>query len=178
MKGKVIFEETQTFRFTWSWYLVIAMTLLMFWIFGRGFYKQIIVGETWGNNPMSDTALILVTLFSLVLITGILIFISIHRLVIQVDEGSVRYKFLPYFSTFRTLTQDNVKRLYVRKYKPILEYGGWGYRIRFRKKAFNIRGNWGLQVDFSNGKGLLLGTQKPKELETAIDQLRLNWEMN
>jgi len=178
MKGKVIYKETQSFKYTWSWYLMIAVAVLMFSIFGRGFYQQIIMGSEWGDRPMSDASLIITMIFSVGLTAGIVVFISIHKLVIQVDEGTVRYKFYPYFSQYRTLTSDKVKKLYVRKYKPILEFGGWGYRMRWKKKAFNIKGNWGLQIEFRDGKKLLLGTQKPKELDKAIDQLKSNWKMS
>ena len=34
--------------------------------------------------------------------------------------------------------------------------------------AFTIKGNQSLQLHFKNGKKLLLGTQQPAELETAI----------
>jgi len=106
---------------------------------------------------------------------GVSIFLHLHQLVVQVDEGTVRYKFFPYFSGFRSIIKENVEKLYVRKYRPIWEFGGWGYRIRLGGKAFNIVGNWGLQIHFKNGKQLLIGTQKPKELDKAIDQLKSNW---
>lgn len=176
MKGKVLYQERDGFRGTFVWYTMMAVTLFMLWTFGRGFYQQIMLGEPWGNNPMSDSTLIVVFISTVVFIVIIFIIVDIHKLEIQVDEGGIRYKFFPYFRSFRTVHKEQIKEIYVRKYRPIMEYGGWGYRLGFaRGRAYNIRGRWGLQLTFKDGKKLLLGTQKPIELDKVIDQVKTKW---
>jgi hypothetical protein len=102
---------------------------------------------------------------------------QLHKLEVKVDQDSIRYRFAPYINRFRTIRKGEVKEIYVRKYQPIMEYGGWGYRIGLGKgRAYNIFGNWGLQLKFRNGKDLLLGTQKPEILKAAITKLKENWE--
>jgi len=59
-------------------------------------------------------------------------------------------------------------KVYLRKYSPIGEYGGWG----FRYGAYNIKGSQGLQLKFKNGKMLLIGTQRPEELQKVLDQFK------
>lgn len=47
--------------------------------------------------------------------------------------------------------------------------GGWG--IRFWTSygtVYNVRGNKGLHIKLKNGKQLVIGTQKPQELEKVI----------
>jgi hypothetical protein len=62
-----------------------------------------------------------------------------------------------------------VASIEVRKYSPIKEYGGWGFRYGFKNgKAYNISGNMGLQLILKNGDRILIGTQKPEELETYL----------
>lgn len=177
MKGKILFRESQTFRYSWSWYLVILVSVYIFWTLGRGLYTQWAEDESWSENPTPDLTLIIITMVTFVVIIGIFLFIHFHRLELQVDEGSIRYRFIPYFSSFRTINKDDLKEVYVRKYKPLLEFGGWGYRIRPGKKAFNVKGNKGLQLIFKGGKKLLIGTQQAPELEKAIDRLKENWRM-
>ena len=178
MKGKIVYKESQSFMFTWTWFVavgvgIIALGLLFFQVItGYSLDSATDVGVK-GNGEM-----IIVSIVTLLVITGVIIFLSLQKLEIQVDDGTLRYKFFPYFFDYKTISKNKVSALYVRKYKPILEYGGWGYRWRFRKgKAFTIRGKWGLQIEFSSGKKLLLGTQQPVELDKAIDQLRKNWDM-
>lgn len=60
------------------------------------------------------------------------------------------------------------KRFFVREYKPILEYGGYGIRYSFSGKAYNVRGKMGLQLKFKDGGKLLIGTQKMEEMEDIL----------
>jgi hypothetical protein len=58
----------------------------------------------------------------------------------------------------------------VEKYKPIIEFGGWGVRKRFlsRKTAYNISGNMGMRVIMKNGSQIMFGTRKPDEMKHAV----------
>jgi hypothetical protein len=59
-------------------------------------------------------------------------------------------------------------RTVIRKYRPVLEYGGWGYRIFGNKRAFNISGDMGLQLEFTDKSKLLIGTSQPEALAEAL----------
>lgn len=50
------------------------------------------------------------------------------------------------------------------------EYGGWGLRLGgFGKgQAYNISGDKRLQLEFTTGQRLLIGTNKPEELSTVL----------
>lgn len=178
MKGKLIFEEVQRFRYTWSWYLMLIISVPTVGFFLYGINVQIIHGEPWGNNPMDDMSLILTTLFVIIIMGGVFFFLELHKLIIRIDEGSVQYAFHPYFSTFKTLEKSRTKSISVRRYKPVAEFGGWGYRMRWKSKAYTVSGNWGLRIEFVDGKKLTIGTQKPVELQKAIDQLKLKWKQD
>lgn len=65
----------------------------------------------------------------------------------------------------------NIVRAYPRVYDPIREYGGWGIRMGLRGRAFNMRGNNGVQLVLRSGTRLLIGSQRPEELAEAICQL-------
>jgi hypothetical protein len=62
----------------------------------------------------------------------------------------------------------NVVQAYVRAYSPINEYGGWGIRNGKGGRAFNMRGNEGVQLVLRSGQRVLLGSQLPEELADAI----------
>jgi TATA-box binding protein (TBP) (component of TFIID and TFIIIB) len=60
----------------------------------------------------------------------------------------------------------------VREYAPLSEYGGWGLRYSVNHgKAYNVSGNQGVQLFFTNGKKLLIGTQKPEEITAILKQI-------
>ena len=55
---KTYFKEEQGFTQPWLWLLLIlsmgAMLVPMF----IGLYTQLVLGKPWGNQPLSDTALL------------------------------------------------------------------------------------------------------------------------
>lgn len=176
MKGRLLFEEVQRFRYTISWWVLMVVSVPFFGGFLYALYQQLILGVPVGDRPMGDLALILVSLSMIILLTAVIWLFQVMKLHVKIDEGMLFYSFYPFFSEMRAVKKGETKNLYVRKYKPILEYGGWGYRIRWKRgKAFNVSGKWGLQLIFNNGKKILIGTQKPGELEIAIEKLKENW---
>ena len=95
------------------------------------------------------------------------------------DSKCIYYRFAPFINSERTISVDDVLDMRIRKYKAIWEYGGYGYRYSIKNgRALNISGDMGLQLVFSNGKKLLIGTQKPDLMNTAVNRLKENWEHN
>ena len=96
----------------------------------------------------------------------------------RIDEKGVQYQFFPFNLKPRLLSWCDIDSCYVRTYSPIKEYGGWGYRsgILSYGKAYNIKGNVGIQLILKNGKKLLIGTQQKEQAKQVIANYRS--EMN
>jgi hypothetical protein len=62
----------------------------------------------------------------------------------------------------------NVTSAYARDYHPIREYGGWGIRMGGEGRAFNMRGNRGVQLVLRSGQRVLIGSETPEVLAEAI----------
>lgn len=166
MKGKIIFEEVQSFVGTRIWYIVIGISLL------------IIVVRTIATTMLSislDDGLVGVTL-SVIAMGGIVAFLATSRLYVIIDEHAIYYRFPPFIISEKQINKSDIQEMQVRKYKPIREYGGYGYRFRYRTgRAMNVSGNMGLQLRLKNGKKLLIGTQKPDSMQTVVRRLKENW---
>lgn len=130
---------------------------------------EVFLGKPVGNEPASATIMWL---------NGgllLLVFLLIKSMVLQVeirDEG-IYYKYSPIHRKWREIPYDKIKKAYIRKYKAISEYGGYGIRLGMggKGRALNVRGNMGLQIEFNNNKShLLLGTQKPEKMKEALKQ--------
>jgi hypothetical protein len=67
-----------------------------------------------------------------------------------------------------TIPWSDIDQIYVREYSPLAEYGGWGIRYSRNGRAYNVRGNKGIQISKKNGKRILLGTQHPDEVAIAL----------
>ena len=81
------FEETQLFRQNlWVWYMFAIFSLLLLTPLLYGMYQQLILGQPWGDKPMSDNGLAILFLLSLggwMVVTWILYSI---RLEVYIDD--------------------------------------------------------------------------------------------
>lgn len=159
-----VFNETQ--RFTQWWLQLINLALLGFLIYAV--YSWYILNEAVGNVSAQDyTGQIIV----LVLVPFSVAIIYMFRLKTTIDEIGIHYQFLPINLSKQTIRWSELKKCYVRTYRPLKEYGGWGYRLSFGKgKALNVKGNKGIQLEFKDAKKLLIGTQKEEEAQKVIER--------
>jgi hypothetical protein len=93
------------------------------------------------------------------------------KLETQITQEGIYIRFFPFHQKFKYFDWRFVNKSYLRKYKPLLEYGGWGIRYGFSGKAYNVSGNDGLQLEYGESKRLLIGTKKPEELKTLLRHL-------
>ncbi len=167
MKGKIQFQEEQSFVNTWRWYLVLGIGTLS------------VGGVTLGLLYLKDSEVMIGLVITVITIGGVILFFATSKLYTTIDQDNIYYRYPPFVNSEKKITRADVKKLYVREYKAILEYGGYGYRFRFRSgRALNVAGNIGLQLTLKNDKKLLIGTQKREAMEQAIKRLKENWGMN
>ncbi|NIP24640.1 MAG: hypothetical protein GWN67_09965 [Phycisphaerae bacterium] len=163
----LIFREVQTFSSTLRWLLVLLMAV-SFAIFAIALWETI-------TNPKTTNTLIstLLSIFAMAIPIAVTILFFILKLETEVRTDGLYVRFYPMHIRFRKFTRENLAEFYARTYKPIREYGGWGIRCSFtgKGKAYNVSGNKGVQLVLTNGKKLLIGSQKPDELAAAIDKM-------
>jgi len=158
------FKEEQKFRQWWIWMIISAS--LGFWVYSL--IVPVLIGNT-SDRPASHIILILVGLLPLLLIY---LFFSI-KLITTVDSEGVHYRFAPWQRKNKTIGPNDIQEYRIRKYRPLIEYGGWGVRTGNKKygKAYNVSGNIGLQFIIKNNKKLLLGTQRAESFKRAVDKM-------
>ena len=116
-------------------------------------------------------------LFSLITLLLVLVLFFMLKLRTRIDENGIQYKFSLFHFNQKIISWSDISKCYVRKYNPILEYGGWGMKggVFFGKGnnvAYNVKGNIGLQMELKNGKKILIGTQKGNDIERVIATYR------
>jgi hypothetical protein len=92
----------------------------------------------------------------------------VGNLTTEVRADGIYYRFFPFHLRFHRIAAESLVSYEVRTYKPIKDYGGWGIRYGRGSKAYNVSGNRGVMLEFSDGKRLLIGSQKPDDLANAI----------
>jgi hypothetical protein len=165
MSNDILFTEKQKFKQWWLWLLLLGINGLFLF----GVFKQVVVGQQFGDKPMSNAGL-LVTAGLTILLT--LLFVN-FRLDTNIKKDGIYVRFFPFHFKFKHYTWESLTKSFVRQYSPVTEYGGWGLRLGLFGKgtAFNVSGDKGLQLEFTNKKKLLIGTNKPDELTETLNKL-------
>ncbi len=101
-------------------------------------------------------------------IIGASSFASSPRTRIRLRPQGLFVKFSPFHRSFKRIELERVPDVEAKTYSPVMQHGGWGIRYRRGGKAYNVSGKKGVMVTFNNAKTLLIGSQKPEELEVAI----------
>ncbi len=162
METGILFTEKQKFNQWWLWFLLIGINGFM----AFAYFWQVAGNPPLGKSTTTDEDL----LFSLCITLLVALFLRVFRLETQLKSDGVYVRFFPFRISFKRYSWEEMAKCYIRQYNPISEYGGWGIRFGFfgKGRALNVSGNMGLQLEFTDGKKLLIGTNKPDDLQLAL----------
>ena len=156
MGSTILFSEKQRFRQIWIWlFLLVLDGFFLFKLFNYPAHSQPFNKDFL---PPAIVTLLITFLFGVI------------RLDTQIRQDGVYVRFFPVRVNFRKYPWEDIEKIFVRKYSPLGEYGGWGIRFSLSGKgrALNTSGNKGIQIIFSNNRKLLIGTKKPEEATLAL----------
>ena len=161
---KIFYKEEQKFNQAWIW-LILLIFVIPFLIIVNQLIKAI--------NANSDDYLLLSFVLFILLISSIPIIwiFTKMKLTVEIRKDGIWYKFPPLLNKWKSINKTEIESFEVRKYKPVLEYGGWGIKSKFKSKAYNVSGNIGLQLYLKNGRKVLFGTQRQEAIENAMKKL-------
>ncbi|UCH85591.1 MAG: hypothetical protein JSW50_07875 [Candidatus Latescibacterota bacterium] len=168
--GAAFFEE-QPLRNNKLFFLAFVSGVGMIVFFAYAMYKQLVVGEPFGDRPMGDTGLLVFGSLYILLGIALLYLYFAGRLVTEVRSEGLFIRYVPFHRAFTQIPLDGVTSCEARTYKPIREYGGWGIRRGLGKKAYNVSGNQGVELQFEDGSKLLIGSNKASQLAAALESI-------
>lgn len=156
-----IFKERQRFNQLWIIILIIIGLLAPIGII-LGVYLK---------NPESFTTLEITAILCITILAPSIIFI--FKLTTRIDEIGIHYKFFPFHFRFKTISWNQINKAYVRRYDALSEYGGWGLKggslwKKSNGTSINVSGNIGIQLELTNGKKILIGTQKKNDATNIL----------
>lgn len=159
---KILFHEVQ--KFTDSKMLVYVLGILAFVLISMFVVFNII------NN---DFSLLMIIILLFLMPFALLATIKLET---KISENEISIRFHPFHFSFLVFSFENIQTIVIRKYSPLIEYGGYGIRYKFfkRDKAYNISGNIGIQLLMKDGSKILIGTQKQNELEFLVTKFLNN----
>ncbi len=162
--SSALYRETQSFRQWWMWALVLIIAAMSLY----GAVQQLILGRPFGNNPAPDGWMIVI---AIVVGIGLPLFMYMNKLTTEIRNDGLYIRFFPLQLSFIKITPQEIKRFEACTYSPLGDYGGWGIRFGNKGKAYNVSGNRGVQLELTNGKRLLIGSQRPEELVQTLTSI-------
>lgn len=99
------------------------------------------------------------------------LFISSLKLNTMIADNTFLYKMFPFHFKWQEIPFKSIRKLEIRTFKPLSEYGGWGLRRGKSGRAYTIKGNTGLQLTLNDDSKILFGTNKKEELSNVIKTL-------
>lgn len=155
-----LFREVQRWRDVW-WVmaLVFGLASIQWW----GFFRQIVRGVPFGNNPAPDAV---VVLFWLLFGVGFPLFFLWLRMVVEVRPTEIIVLYRPF--VHRHIPFRDIAYVEPRVFRPLGEFGGWGIRGWGGRIAYNVSGNTGVELTLADGRRVLIGSQRATELAGAI----------
>lgn len=154
--AKKVYSESQSFI---TWWLCLFFMLIV----GLNIY----VATRSDGSKLSD--------FSIGIGIGLLLTVVffLMRLRTRIDDKGVHVRFFPFLWKEKTWRWEDIGDVYLKKYSP-WEYGGWGYRFgKGGTTAFTTKGYYGIHfVVKKNGSAILVGTQKPEEVESILKEYK------
>jgi hypothetical protein len=184
MSAKIIYSEQQKFSQPLFWMVLILMLSapgILIW----GIIQQVALGKPWGNDPTDNTSLIITFIAVTVTVIIPIIILRLVRLETNITSSEISVKYFPFHRSFRIFKWEDISNVSVNKINP-LKYGGWGIRsgrglkiglninptnFLGKRTIYNLSGRYVLQLEFKNGKIVMIGTQNEKELEAVIYQI-------
>ncbi|MFN4083367.1 MAG: hypothetical protein ACK4K9_07010 [Bacteroidia bacterium] len=158
------FLEKQRFNQSWLW-IPFATTILIVGI--------ITVTTQSADKHWAERYLGLLILIPVALLLGL------TTLETKINEEAIFIRFIPFINSWKAFKWEEIEKAYVRKYKPLTEYGGWGVKGFSRKNlAYNVSGDIGLQLELKNGKKVLIGSNKKQRLEEYLQYLKKKYAIN
>ena len=145
-----LFEEKQKFTQWWLWVILLSFPII-------------------SVGPFDDNE---INVYYVLIGLAIPLLFYLFELRIKVNEDGLHYQFSPFHLKFHTIKMDEIESFKAMEYSPLKEYGGWGIRYGFKGKAYNVSGNLGVKVHLSNGRNILFGSLKYKDLEQALKKIK------
>lgn len=155
------YKEVQRFTQWWVWALLLVV-----------FFATIIPIITLITENGFDTSYSWAIIFPAATTGLVVLLFYFLKLETTIDAKGIHYRFFPFKKN--TIPWQEIESVYVREYSPIKEYGGWGIRFGLSGKAYNVKGNKGIQVKLKSGKKILFGTQNESEVQNVINLYRQN----
>ncbi len=154
----MVVNETHTFRGTWLMYALLMLELP----------TLILMVVLWQTDHLGDEGPIAVAVVAGVMTATFMLIINI-KLELRVDNRGLAYRFSPFSFKWKKIPADQIQSIKVKKTDGLFEYGGIGYRISRKQRAYIFMADHVIELELENKK-LVFSTSKPEMVKSIISE--------
>ena len=151
--NKIVFKESQNMITKW-------LILLFVVILSVQLYQHISNLNAFLREP------------GIWILLAVAVLIFTIKLNTTYDMSGIHIRYIPLVWN-KHIPWSEIQYAYIRTYS-LFDFGGWGYRIGTQGTAINTKGKYGLQLELTSGRKIMIGTQCPEELGKIVKQLMSN----
>lgn len=159
-KSEIIFEEIQQFtKARVREFIKILMGIV---------FIALIISLALEKGRMTDYNRLLIIFLPILLVAN---FILGSKLITQIRTDGIYVRFPPWQSKFSQYNWVDIAEVFVKDYKPMQEFMGWGIRYAPGKIGFIVSGNSCIEIVFKNGNRVLITSQRPGEVNEVLRRI-------
>ena len=98
-------------------------------------------------------------------------FVLKANLVTTISSQGISCQFIPFQRQPKFIAWQDTKTCYIRRYSPLKEYGGWGYRNYAKNSAYTTSGVECIQMVLKSGEFILISTTKGAQARAIINSI-------
>lgn len=171
LQGPVLYREEQTFGWPWPGILLVLVGVATFLAvvvpFGIGMWQQLVLGKAWGDQPMPAAALAVVGPGAILLSLLPLAVVLFARLRVEVRADGIRIELLR-LRCPQVIRQGEVHAASLTR----IGLCGFGASRHGRRLIYRMAGSEGVLVELASGRKVVIGSEHPRALLTAIQAMR------
>ncbi len=170
---KTYFKEEQYFSNFWFWVFLIVVFTAFLVPTCVALYSELVLKNPSGENPESTVSLMVILTVLVLGYSLVILLFKRMKLVTEITSKGLLFRYPPFILKYKVVLKEEIEKYEIRKYNPIREYSGWGIRYSWAKsgRAYNVKGNIGLQLYMFNGKKILFGTQRGDAMLRAMQKM-------
>jgi hypothetical protein len=159
----------------WIWFLLSAIAVIAIGNLAIGMYKELVLCELFSHGEFLSKgtwAMIMIWIIGVGATIGPILLLWSARLATHVGSRRLTVRFVPFHRRPKNIDLAEAVSVESVTYNSLKEYGGFGIRKSRHGKAYNVSGNRDARITFRDGKHLLIGSQRPSELTSAVESTR------
>lgn len=165
------YSEEQRFRQPWVWTVLLAIAMGSTVLIAYFGVTRFLLGDHAADRPLSDQLMMTVSIATVGVVWILTTVLYQVRLTTRVSLDRLQVHLAPLSEPLTVLIRD-IQGLSICRYRPILDYGGWGTRHGKYGQGYTITGDRGVRVLVVSGESFLIGSQRPEELLAALEHAR------